>query len=98
MTVIEQAVSRLRREFREAGREKEFDALKVVLTGDRPAVSYAKLAERLSTTEAAVKMTVLRMRRRFGEVLREEVAHTVADPAEIDDELRHLLAVLVLVL
>ena len=94
MTVIEQAVSRLRREFIEAGREQEFDALKVVLTGDRPAVPYAGLAERLGTTEAAVKMTVLRMRRRFGEVLREEVAQTVADPAAIDDELRHLLAVL----
>jgi len=94
MTVIEQALSRLRREFIEASREQEFDALKVVLTGDRLAVPYAGLAERLSTTEAAVKMTVLRMRRRFGEVLREEVAHTVADPAEIDDELRHLLAVL----
>jgi RNA polymerase sigma-70 factor (ECF subfamily) len=55
-------------------------------------VQYQGAAERLGTTEGAIKKMVHRLRRRYGQVLREEIGATVADPAEIDAELRHLLA------
>ena len=71
-----------------------FDALKSVLTGEQVTESYSVLATRFNTTEAAVKMTVVRLRRRFAELLRLEVAHTVANETEIDDEVRYLLRVL----
>ena len=56
--------------------------------------SYRDLAGELETTEAAVKMAVSRMRRHFGRVLREEIADTVEDPAEVESEIRYLLATL----
>jgi RNA polymerase sigma-70 factor (ECF subfamily) len=55
-------------------------------------VSYAEIAGRLSTTEGAVKVAVHRLRARFKECLRDEIAQTVPNPAEIDDEMRHLFA------
>ena len=71
-----------------------FDRLKVFLTGDKHASSYVRLAAELQTTEAALKMAVSRMRQRYGELLREEIASTVARPDEIDEELRALFAAL----
>jgi DNA-directed RNA polymerase specialized sigma24 family protein len=94
ITVVDRAVNRLRAEYTDADRSDVFETLKELLTGDRATETYARLAERLSMTEAAVKMTVMRMRRRFGALLREEVGHTIADPAELESELRHLLAAL----
>ena len=61
------------------------------MRGRQPA--YAELAKRLDRTESAVRSAVHRLRRRCGELLRLEVAHTVAGPAEVDEELRHLLSV-----
>jgi hypothetical protein len=57
-------------------------------------MGYAEVAERLGMTEGAVKVTVHRLRRRLRDLLREEVAHTVATDEEIDEELRHLIAVI----
>jgi RNA polymerase sigma factor (sigma-70 family) len=94
IAVVDHAVNRLRQEFAEAGRGEIFDALKGVLTGEQVTEPYSGLARRLEMTEAAVKMTVVRLRRLFGELLREEVAHTVANEAEVDDEIRHLLRIL----
>jgi hypothetical protein len=65
--------------------------LQPVLAGDRPSCSYRELATRLGITEGAVKVEVHRLRHRFGAALRAEIGTTVADPEEIDDELRYLL-------
>ena len=62
------------------------------LTGSEPRVRYHEAAERLGTTEGAVKKMVHRLRRRYGQLLREEIGATVADPGEIDSELHHLLS------
>ena len=85
-------MARLRQEFAGAGRRAEFEQLKNYLTGSEPRVQYQDAAERLGTTEGAVKKMVHRLRRRYGQLLREEFGATVADPSEIDSELRHLLS------
>ena len=77
-------------EHRASGREHRFHALKDLLTGESK-TPYGELAEQLETSVSGVKSAIHRMRKRFGEVLREEVAATVADRSEVDEELRHLL-------
>ena len=94
LVFLEQVLSKLRAEFVEAGKGSTFDAIKVFLTGDRPPVSYAELAASLKTSEGALKMAVSRMRQRYGELLRREIANTVSSPDEIEDELRALMAAL----
>jgi len=61
--------------------------------GRQKHASYAEIAEHLNLTEGTVKVAVHRLRQRFRELLRAEVAHTVARPEDIDDELRHLISV-----
>ena len=63
------------------------------LLGDRPTETYAELGPRLGLSEAAVKVTVHRLRQQYRELLREEVAHTVADQKELEAEMRYLLEV-----
>jgi len=94
MTLLEQVIARLQEEYQDAGKAALFDELKIFLTGDKGAGSYAELAGKLNTTEAALKMTVSRMRRRYGELLRAEIARTVSTPEEAEDELRALFAAL----
>ena len=71
-----------------------FEALEPCLIGRRETQPYAVLAAQLGMTEAAVKMAVYRLRDRYRECLREEIAHTVASPTEVEEELRHLFRVL----
>jgi RNA polymerase sigma-70 factor (ECF subfamily) len=92
LTVLDQALKRLRLEFAETGREKVFDELKQFLTGDAPAQSHAAISAKTGLSEGAVKVAVHRMRRRYRDLLREEVAQTVATPEEIDGEIRELFA------
>ena len=92
LTILERAMTRLRHEFASTGRMVEFEQLEAYLTGSEPKAPYQNAAERLGTTEGAIKKMVHRLRRRYGLLLREEIAATVADPEEIDAELRHLLA------
>jgi RNA polymerase sigma-70 factor (ECF subfamily) len=92
LTVLEQALKRLRMEFAGAGKEKLFDELKAFLTGDAPAQSHAEIGAKCGLSEGAVKVAVHRMRRRYRGLLREEVAQTVATPGEIDGEIRELFA------
>ncbi len=94
LTLLDQAMARLRGEFVAAGKAADFDRLKIHLTAPRGEAGYADVAAELGTTEGAVRVAVHRLRRRFREVFREEIAHTVADAGEIDDEVRHLLGVL----
>ena len=93
-TLLNQATTRLRQEFVESGKEEMFEAIKVFLTGEKKAASYAELAAKLATTEAALKMAVSRMRQRYRELLRAEVANTVSRPEEVDEELHALFAAL----
>jgi len=94
LMVLERTMTRLRRELEDQGKSKEFEHLKNLLTGAEPRVPYQKLATELGTSEGAVKTSVHRLRRRFGELLRTEVAETVRSPEQVDDELRYLLGVL----
>jgi RNA polymerase sigma factor (sigma-70 family) len=94
ITVLEQAVGKLGQEFRAAGKREVFDELKIYLTGERRDASYADLAARLNTTATALKMAVSRMRQRYGELLRAEIASTVWSPEEVEEELHALFAAL----
>jgi RNA polymerase sigma-70 factor (ECF subfamily) len=94
LTLLEQVLRRLREEYVRAGREKLFEQLKPTLTEASRTVRYAEMAARLGTSEGAVKVAVHRLRRRYREVLRAEIADTVASPGEVEDELRNLFAAL----
>ena len=89
LTLLDRVLGRIRTEMCAAGKEAQFNALSTYLSGDR-ARSYAETAAELSMSDAAVKVAVHRLRRRYRDVLREEISHTVSAPEEIDDELRHL--------
>jgi RNA polymerase sigma-70 factor (ECF subfamily) len=91
LTLLERVLDRLGQELAAAGREKEFERLKGFLTGEQPKVPYRDVAAELGTSEGAVKTSVHRLRQRFGALLREAIAETVASPNEVDDEVRHLL-------
>ena len=93
-TVMQTALDRLREEYAARGQAGLFQRLQDYQPHEPGGQSYAQLGDELAMTEAAVKSAVQRMRRRHGEVLREEVAHTVTRPEEIDEELRHFRALL----
>jgi RNA polymerase sigma-70 factor (ECF subfamily) len=90
LTLLEQTLARLRQELARAGKEALFERLKGTLTGDDRQEPYARVAEELSMSEQAVKVAVHRLRRRYQELLREEIGQTVARTEEIEDELRDL--------
>jgi DNA-directed RNA polymerase specialized sigma24 family protein len=90
LTVLEGALGRLRRECERDGQGEMFDALKGFLSDEARADSYPELASRLSTTEGALRVKVHRLRQHWRELVREEIAQTVASPAEVEAELRHL--------
>jgi RNA polymerase sigma-70 factor (ECF subfamily) len=94
LTLLEQVLTRLSEEYETTGKRAMFEQLQGCLTGDGHLLPYAELAARLGMTEGAVKVAVHRLRHRYRGVLREEIAQTVADPAEIDDEIRQLFAAL----
>lgn len=90
LTLLDQVFASLRAEQVLAGREGVYDRLKVFLAGEEGQATYRESGAALNMSEGAVKMAVHRLRRRFGELLRQEIARTVSDPAEIDEELRSL--------
>ena len=94
LTLLERTMTRLREEFAAAGKPDEFERLKVFLTAERGAIAYVEIAGALGVSEGAARVAVHRLRKRFREVFREEIAHTVASPEEIDAEVRHLMTVL----
>jgi RNA polymerase sigma-70 factor (ECF subfamily) len=91
LAVIDRVLGDLRAGYAADGREAEFDRLKACLLGEGPAGGYDAVAAELGTTPGAVKTAAHRLRRRFQSHLRDLIAHTVADPAEVDDEIRHLI-------
>ena len=86
--------TRLRDEFDQAGKQKEFDCLKAYLTGEAGTPTYREAAAELEMTEGAVKVAVHRLRRRYRALVQEEIAQTVAGPEDVDEELRYLFAAL----
>jgi RNA polymerase sigma-70 factor (ECF subfamily) len=93
LTLLDHVLCRLREEFVTANKREHFDSLKVFVWGNPANVSHGEVAAKLGITPNAVSVTVHRLRRRFGELLRNEVAQTVATPGDIDDELCHLMEV-----
>jgi RNA polymerase sigma-70 factor (ECF subfamily) len=89
--VLSRALERLRNETAKTEGADRFERLKGHLTGDEPAETYRELAEAWDVGESAVRVALHRMRKRLGTILREEIADTVADPADVGEELRHLL-------
>jgi len=92
LSLIEQAIATVRREYAAVGKGPLFNALKAVLWGEHGAESYAQIACELGSTEGAIKVAAHRLRRRFRETLRAEVAKTVMDLGDLEDEMRYLLA------
>jgi RNA polymerase sigma-70 factor (ECF subfamily) len=94
VTLIEAVLARVRENYEAAGRLPVFETLKGFIWGDQTKLSYAEVAPQLGLTEGAVKVAVHRLRARYRELLRAEIAQTVATPGEVDEELQHLIAVL----
>src|SRR5438128_12699205 len=94
VTVVEHALRRLREECERKGRRRLFHALSSHLTAERDEVSYANLSAALGIAESAVKKQLHTMRQRYRSLLRNEVAHTVENPADVEDEIRYLCAAL----
>ena len=94
LTLMEQVLKRLRDEYRTAGNASLFDSLKQLLPDEPGAPSRAEIAARLGMTENAIRQAFHRFRHRYQELLREEIAHTVAIASDIEDELRYLISVL----
>jgi RNA polymerase sigma-70 factor (ECF subfamily) len=94
ITLLDRVLNELREEYVRGGRGAVFERLKPVLTEGPGAVPYAEIAMDLGTTEGAVQAAVQRLRRRYGALLREQIAATVGDPAEVEDEVRALFAAL----
>jgi RNA polymerase sigma-70 factor (ECF subfamily) len=94
LTLLDQALGRLRKEFEVSGKAGEFDQLKDFLTAEKGAISYANIAKAAGMSEGAVRVAIHRLRRRFREVFRDEIAHTVSTPEEIDGEVRYLMSAL----
>ena len=94
LTLLDRVFVRLRDESDRAGKREGFNRLKVYLTGEAGTPSHQEAAARLAMTEGAVKVAVHRLRRRYRELLRDEIAQTLADPREVEDEIRALFAAL----
>jgi RNA polymerase sigma-70 factor (ECF subfamily) len=94
IALLGQIMDRLRAEFAEKGKSNQFAELKGFLIGDHAQITYAQVAARLNMTEAAAKKAGSRMRRRYRELLREEIGRTVSGPDAVEEEIQHLFAVL----
>jgi RNA polymerase sigma factor (sigma-70 family) len=92
LTLLGLVLDQLGREYDEAGKKATFEVLRGMLAGDTEESSYAAVGARLGMTEGAARVAAHRLRRRYGELLRREIAATLANPDEIDDEIRDLFA------
>ena len=93
-TLVQRSMVRLEEEFRDAGQADRFGVLRGFLVSDGPVEPYSEIAACLQVTENGVKTMVRRLRKRFGIVIRAEVAQTIRDHEDVDKELRYLLKVL----
>jgi RNA polymerase sigma-70 factor (ECF subfamily) len=91
LATLERTRQRLRSEFAACGRIELFDLLRPHLFGDADTLPYEEISRQTGMSVGAIKQTTFRLRRRFGELLRVEVAETLARPDDVEEELRHLL-------
>jgi RNA polymerase sigma-70 factor (ECF subfamily) len=94
VALLEHVLTRLGDEYRAEQRGELFEMLKLCLAGERQSQPYADLGSKLGMSEGAVKVAVHRLRRRYREILRDEIAQTVSAPEEVEEEMRYLLTVL----
>ena len=94
MTVLDRAMDRLSQEPNFAADPNQFELLRPYLTSTEPQSPYSQVAHSLAVSEGALRTAIHRLRKRFGQCLRDEVAQLVNDPAAVDGELRHLLEVM----
>ena len=90
VTLLSRVIERLHAECSRDGRSRQFDELKIFLTEGKGALSHAQAAQKLGMEETAVRVAVHRLRKRYRELLRAEIAQTLADPAQVDEEIRTL--------
>ena len=89
--LLGRVMAQLEEDYAEDGKEALFTALEPALTGSKQELSYRELAAQMKTTEANVQVMVHRLRRKFSDILREEIKSTLLDPSELDEELRYLI-------
>jgi RNA polymerase sigma factor (sigma-70 family) len=94
VTLLDQALARLRDDYQQQGKGAEFEILRRFLAVGKDSITYGEVAGQLGQSEAAVKMAVHRLRQRYRALFRDAIAQTVATPADVDEEMRHLLEVL----
>jgi RNA polymerase sigma factor (sigma-70 family) len=94
LTLLDAVLRRLRTEYEEQGKQEVFAALGGALVGSSDSLPYAGLGAQLDMSEGTVRVAVHRLRKRYRQLLREEIAQTTAGPGEVDEELRYLLTVL----
>lgn len=94
LTIIARALEEVDSEWKQAGKAEQFEVLKSSLTGSGENLPLAETARRLAMSEGATKVAIHRLRARFREAVKAEIAQTVPEESDIDDELRHLIAVL----
>ena len=92
LTLLDRTMTQLHDEYVSSGRAKLFELLRGCLSKDESALPYVEIAARLNLTEPAVKMAVQRLRARYREILRAEIADTVAGPEAVEEEIRHLFS------
>ena len=94
VATLEEAIVNLQNEYQRSAKGELFEKLRLLLWDDSKGETYAELGKQLAMSEAAVKMAVSRLRQRARELLKREIANTVASPNEVEDEFRHLISVL----
>jgi RNA polymerase sigma-70 factor (ECF subfamily) len=94
LTLLETVLDQLHADYEQDGKGRLFEALKPCLTGNHESLPYAELAGRLELSESAVRVAVHRLRERYRQRLKAEIAQTVASPEDVEGELRHLVRVL----
>ena len=94
VALLEQVMKILRAEYETAGKASAFRVYEKYLVGDDKPASYARAAEELGIKTGAARVSVCRVRRRYQDLLRAQIAHTVESPEEIEDEIRYLFAAL----
>jgi RNA polymerase sigma-70 factor (ECF subfamily) len=93
-TVLNTVLARLQQEFVSAGKGRLYELLQPLLLGEKPSATYAQFGLQLGMTEGAVRIAAHRMQNQYRDLLRAEIAQTISNPADLDDEIRHLASVL----
>jgi DNA-directed RNA polymerase specialized sigma24 family protein len=93
-SVVKQALESLKQEMSASGKQEQFDALKVFLAAEAAEGDYATAAQKLGVADSSVAVLVHRLRQRYRQLVRAQVAQTITSPTELDEEMRHLFEVL----